>query len=73
MTVVGKFQINSTDDMVATMKIEMTIGEWRQVKADLNRHAARKNYSATDSLEKVVNNLIVKSEGVFHAREETEA
>ena len=71
MTVVGKFQIKSSDDMVATMEIEMTIGEWKHVKMDLKRRSTSSTYSATESLEKVVADLITRSEGVFHAREET--
>ena len=71
MSVQGKFSIDSPDSMNATMEITMTIGEWKQVRIDLRKPHTSPYYSATESLRTVISDLIIKSEGTFHAREET--
>ncbi len=71
MTIVGKFQIDNPDKMSATMEITMTVGEWRQVRQDLRKPTTTTFYSATESLVKVIGDLITKAESTYHAREET--
>lgn len=71
MSVAGKFTIDSPDDMKATMEITMTLSEWKQVRRDLKKPNVSRFYPSTESLAKVISDLITKAESTYYAREET--